>query len=145
MRIELARRNGAVHFTATTASGREIAIDGAPSVGGQNLGARPMELVLAALGGCSAIDVVEILRKQRQPLEDLRVTVDGERDPAATPALFRAIHVHFAVTGPCDPAKVSRAVALSMETYCSVARILEPTAAITHSHAVLPSPAPAAR
>lgn len=136
MRVELARRNGAVHFVATTESGRQVALDGAPSIGGENLGARPMELVLAALGGCSAIDVVGILARQRQRFDDLRVTVDGERDPAATPSLFRSIHVHFDVAGVCEEAKVARAVALSMETYCSVARLLEPTATITHSYAV---------
>lgn len=138
MRVELRRRNDAVHFVATTESGQTVAIDGAPAIGGAGLGARPMELVLAALGGCSGIDVVTILNKQRQPIADLAVTVDAERETGVEPALFRTIHVHFAVTanGDCDEAKVARAVALSMDKYCSVARLLERTATITHSHAV---------
>ena len=143
MRIELRRENAGVHFIATTESGRTVAIDGAPAVGGENLGARPMELLLSGLGGCSAIDVVGILARQRQRVDALAVTVDGDRQTGVEPALFRAIHVHFAVTGDCDPAKVARAVSLSMDKYCSVARILERTATLTFSHAVLP-PAPGA-
>lgn len=136
MKVILTRKNDAVHFEARTESGATLQIDGAPSVGGQGLGVRPMETVLAALGGCSAIDVVSILAKQRQPVDGLEVTVDGHRDPEATPSIFRTVHVHFAVTGAAEEEKVARAVALSMEKYCSVARILERTATITFSHSV---------
>lgn len=139
MRIVLERRNRAVHFVATTESGATVAIDGAPAIGGQGLGARPMELVLTALGACSGIDVATILGKQRQEVDALRVTVDGEREPGKEPSLFRSIAVRFEVTGPCDPGKLAQAVNLSMEKYCSVARILEPTAALSWSHAVLPA------
>ncbi|HKV75500.1 MAG TPA: OsmC family protein [Gemmatimonadales bacterium] len=134
MKVTLTRANDAVHFEARTESGALLHIDGAPSVGGQGLGARPMETVLTALGGCSAIDVVSILTKQRESIAEMVVTVDGERDPDATPSLFRSIHVHFSVSGPSDADKVARAVSLSMEKYCSVARILEGTATITFSH-----------
>lgn len=138
MKVTLTRRNSAVHFEARTESGAVLNIDGAPSVGGQGLGARPMETVLSALGGCSGIDVLGILAKQRQPVTGLVITVEGEREPDATPSLFRSIHVHFAVTGAAEPDKVARAVSLSMEKYCSVARILERSATITFSHAVEP-------
>ena len=137
MRAVVRRRNGAVHFVAETDSGGRVPIDGSPAVGGQGLGARPMELLLSALGGCAGIDVVGILAKQRQSVEDLVVTVDGERTPGE-PSVFTRIHVHFAVTGPTDEAAVHRAVELSMEKYCSVARVLEHTADISHSHAVVP-------
>lgn len=137
MRAVVRRRNGAVHFVAETESGGRVPIDGSPAVGGQGLGARPMELLLSALGGCAGIDVVGILAKQRQPVEDLVVTVDGERTPGE-PSVFTRIHVHFAVTGPGDESAVERAVDLSMEKYCSVARVLERTAVISHSHAVIP-------
>lgn len=139
MRVVLERRNQAVHFVATTESGATVAIDGAPAIGGQGLGARPMELVLTALGACSGIDVATILGKQRQEVEAIRVTVDGEREPGKEPSLFRSIVVRFEVTGRCDPDKLAQAVNLSMEKYCSVARILEPTAALSWSHAVLPA------
>lgn len=152
MRVILHRQNAAVHFVATTESGHTVSIDGSPGVGGEDLGARPSELLLAALGGCSGIDVSSILAKQRQPADALTVTVDGEREQVDEVSLLRAIHVHFDVTGNCQDAKVARAVELSMRTYCSVARILERTATITHSYTIragaapgdtAPSPAPA--
>jgi putative redox protein len=143
MRVVLRRGNDAVHFLAETGSGGHVAIDGAPSVGGRGLGARPMELLLAGLGGCSAIDVVGILGKQRQAVEEVTVVVEGERAPGE-PSVFTRIHVHFTVRGPADPGALSRAVALSMDKYCSVARVLEPTAAITHSHELESAPAPLA-
>jgi putative redox protein len=139
MKVTLTRQNDAVHFQARTESGAVLDIDGAPAVGGQGLGARPMEVVLSALGGCSGIDVLSILAKQRQPVDGLVITIDGVRDPDATPSLFKTIHVHFGLTGGAEEDKVARAVALSMEKYCSVARILERTATISFSHSVSPT------
>jgi putative redox protein len=136
MKVELERRNDAVHFVATTESGQTIAIDGGTAIGGEGLGARPMEVVLAALGGCSGIDVASILRKQRQEPDALTVTVEAERETGVEPALFRTIHVRFTARGECDETKLARAVELSMEKYCSVARLLERTAWITWSCAV---------
>ncbi|HTK43039.1 MAG TPA: OsmC family protein [Gemmatimonadales bacterium] len=138
MRAVVRRRNGAVHFVAETGNGGVVPIDGAPAIGGEGLGARPMELLLSALGGCAGIDVVGILAKQRQALDDLTVTVEGERAPGE-PSLFTRIQVHFAATGPVDEAALRRAVELSMEKYCSVARVLEHTASITYSHAIAPA------
>jgi putative redox protein len=135
MRAVVHRRNAAVHFVAETDSGGRVPIDGAPAVGGQALGARPMELLLCALGGCAGIDVVGILAKQRQPVDDLVVTVEGDRS-SGEPAVFERIHLHFAVAGPTDERAVQRAVELSMDKYCSVARMLERSATITYSHAL---------
>jgi putative redox protein len=142
MRVVLRRANDAVHFVAETGGGGRVPIDGAPAIGGQGLGARPMELLLAGLGGCSAIDVLGILRKQRQTVDDLTVAVEGERAPGE-PSVFMRIHVHFAVRGPTDGDAVARAVALSMDKYCSVARVLEQTAAISYSHTLEATPAAA--
>ena len=138
LRAVVRRRNGAVHFVAETDSGGVVPIDGAPTIGGQGLGARPMELLLSALGGCAGIDVVGILAKQRQSLDDVTVTVEGER-ARGEPSLFTRIHVHFTASGPVDEAALRRAVELSMEKYCSVARVLEHTASITYSHAIAPA------
>ncbi len=138
MSVVVQRRNDAVHFVAETANGGRVPIDGAPAIGGQGLGARPMELLLAALGGCSGIDVVSILGKQRQTIHDLTVTVDGERT-AGEPAVFASIRVHFSLRGPTDERAVARAVALSMDKYCSVARVLEPTATISYDHTLEPT------
>jgi putative redox protein len=141
MRVTLERQNDAVHFIARTEGGGVVPIDGAPAAGGQGLGARPMELVLTGLGACSGIDVVGILKKQREPLTGMTVTVEGEREQGKEPSLFTRIHVHFAIRGPADDAKVARAVELSMAKYCSVARILEKSATITWSHALEGAPA----
>jgi putative redox protein len=141
MRVILERRNEAVHFVATTDGGGVVPIDGNPTVGGRGLGARPMELVLAGLGGCSGIDVLGILAKQREPVAAMTITVEGEREEGREPSVFTAIHVHFHVRGPTDDAKVARAVELSMAKYCSVARMLEKTARITWNHTLEAVPA----
>lgn len=137
MRIDLSRRNDAVHLEATNEAGQTVSIDGAPSVGGENLGMRPMQLLLSALGGCSTIDVIQILKKQRQPLVDIHVRIDGDRQKDATPSLFEKIHVHFTLKGALDEKKVKRAVSLSLEQYCSVAKTLEKTAEITYSFEII--------
>ena len=134
MRVTLERQNNAVHFTATTEGGGTVSIDGAPVIGGQGLGARPMELLLCGMGGCSSMDVVAILTKQRETITSMVVTVEAEREPDVVPSLFTRIHVHFAVAGPESSANVARAVELSMSKYCSVTRILEKSAAVTWSH-----------
>jgi putative redox protein len=138
LRAVLRRANDAVHFVAETGSGGRVSIDGGPAVGGQGLGARPMEVLLAALGGCAGIDVAGILAKQRQPLHDLRITVEGER-AEGEPAPFTRIHLHFDLAGPTEDRAVARALELSVEKYCSVARMLERSATITYSYALAPA------
>jgi len=118
---------------AENEDGVKVSLDSSPESGGQNLGMRPMQMMLAALGGCSTIDVVEILKKQRQPLEGIKVVIDGERQKGVVPALWEKIHVHYIVKGDLQEAKVKRAIDLSMNQYCSVAKTLEKTAEITHS------------
>ena len=120
-----------MQFRATTDSGHNITLDASPDHGGENAGARPMETVLVGLGGCSAIDVMLILKKSRQQVTDCQIDIEAERADAV-PAVFSKIHVSFIVTGDnLDAKKVNRAVALSMEKYCSVTRMLEKTADIT--------------
>ncbi len=121
-----------VSFVAETESSHAIVMDGAPEGGGRNLGPRPMETVLAGTGGCSAYDVVTILRKARQNITDCVVEVDAERAPQ-DPKVFTRIHFHFIVTGQgVDPKHVERAVHLSAEKYCSASIMLGKTAEITH-------------
>ena len=133
MKITLSRQNDAVHFLAKNEQDVSFNIDGSPEIGGENKGFRPMQLLLAALGGCSSIDVVSILKKQRQVLEGFDIEVDGEREAGKEPSLFQDIVVTFKLKGvTLDPDKVKKAVALSMEKYCSVAKTLEATAKITY-------------
>lgn len=111
-------------MTVTDAKGHTIKIDIPADQGGHGNGFRPMQTMLAALCGCSSVDVVSILKKQRQPLEDLVIKVDGERQHGVEPALWEKIHLLFQLKGDVDPAKANRAVQLSMEKYCSVAETL---------------------
>jgi len=106
-------------------------MDASPTIGGTGRGLRPMETLLASLGGCSAIDVVVILQKSRQPLDDIEVEIDGHRQEGVEPSLFDRIHVHYKLRGGFEDQAAQRAVDWSMQKYCSVAKTLEKTAVIT--------------
>jgi len=131
MKIHLRRLDDAFHLEASNADGNTVETDASPELGGHGRGMRPMEMLLSSLGACSAIDVVYILKKQRQSLEDIRIAISAEREKDKQPALFTQIHIVFSLYGPVDPEKAERAVRLSMEKYCSVSKILEKTAKIT--------------
>ena len=126
-----------VSFVAETGSGHALIVDGAPDAGGRNLGARPMELVLAGTAACSAFDVVWILKKARQPVADCVVEAEAERAPT-DPKVFTRIHFVFRVAGRgLDARQVERAVALSKEKYCSATIMLAKTAEITHELSIV--------
>lgn len=135
MKVELIRVDDAFHFEAIGASGIANHIDANVDIGGHNLGSRPMEMLLMGLGGCTAIDVILILKKQRQVIEDLRISVEGHREKIEGTEMtpFRKINVHFAFKGNLDQTKVERAIMLSMEKYCSATAQLSPSSEITHS------------
>lgn len=139
IKIELNRLNDAFHFSAKNDSDNEIHLDASPDIGGTNQGMRPMQTLLAAMGGCSAIDIINILKKQRQDLRDLKITVTGEREPGAIPSLYQQVHAHFRFFGNLDPDKVEKAIKLSIDKYCSVSKTLEKAGAkITHSFEINP-------
>jgi putative redox protein len=120
-------------FSAEVGSGHLINMDGAPEAGGRNLAPRPMELLLAGAGGCTAFDVVMILKKARQKIIGCRVQLEATR-AESDPKVFTHINMKFVVTGKdLDPSRVSQAVALSHEKYCSATIMLGKTAQITHS------------
>lgn len=137
IKIELKRVDEDLNFEAENDAGNTILLDGAPADGGHNRGMRPMQTLLAAMGACSAIDVVTILRKQREDLKDIKITVTGEREKDAVPSLYTEVHAHFKLYGNLDKNKAERAVSLSMDKYCSVAKTLEKTAKITHSFEII--------
>jgi putative redox protein len=127
-RIQLAE---GMTFVAESGSGHAVVVDAAPDVGGRDLGPRPMELVLMGTGACSAIDVVHILRKARQPITDCVVELDSER-AAEDPKVFTRIHLHYVVTGRgLSTTQVERAIKLSKDKYCSATIMLAKTAEIT--------------
>ena len=124
-------------FEGVAASGHRVTMDVAPEVGGRNLGLRPMEMVLLGLGGCTAIDVLHMLRKGRQPITDMQVELDAERADDA-PKVFTRIHVHFVLTGAgLDPHKIERAIKLSATKYCSASMMLNKTAEMTHDFEIV--------
>jgi putative redox protein len=121
-----------VEFVAESGSGHALVIDGSPEAGGRNLGMRPMELVLAGAAGCTAFDVVWILKRARQPIADCVVDAEAERAPVE-PKVFTRIHLRYAVAGRgLDPRQVERAVKLSKEKYCSATIMLARSAEITY-------------
>lgn len=120
MKVELKRVNDAVHFEASAPSTTvKVHIDGSPEIGGHGLGVRPMEMILMALASCSSLDLVSILKKQKQDLKDFSVRVEGERREQI-PTVFTKIHMYFILTGEIDPAKAERAAELAVKKYCSV-------------------------
>lgn len=133
MNVRLERRNDKYHFEAVNPTGNTVQIDSSLDDGGEGKGARPMELVLMGLGACSSIDVISILNKGRQTVTSYEVEIDGERAKDQVPAVFTQVHLRFRLGGDVEPAKAYRAAQLSVERYCSVAKMIESTATITFS------------
>lgn len=124
-------------FLGESGSGHAVVMDGPPENGGRNLGVRPMEMLLLGMGGCTAFDVVAILKKSRQPVADCVVEIEAERS-ADVPKVFTRIHVHFVVSGKGLAEKhVARAVKLSAEKYCSASIMLGKAAEISHDFEIV--------
>ena len=135
MEVVLNRLDQDFHFEAKGSSPIPVHIDAAEGIGGHNAGARPMELLLMGLGGCTAIDVIIILKKQRQIVEDFQIRVSGDREKIEgtekTP--FRQINIQFELKGQIDGSKALKAIQMSMDKYCSATAQLEPSSKITHT------------
>ncbi|MGI4729623.1 MAG: OsmC family protein [Janthinobacterium lividum] len=134
MQINLSRKNKAYHFEAVNEQGNTLNMDANPAIGGENQGFRPMETLLAGLGGCSAIDMISILKKQKEPIEDLKINIDAKRFEGQEPSLFEIINIEFHVFGAVNEAKIQRALQLTFDKYCSVAQILNKSAEIKFSY-----------
>lgn len=137
IQIELNRVDGDFHMVGTNEDGNEVHIDAAPAIGGTGKGMRPMQLLLTSLAGCSSIDVINILRKQRQNVTGVKVTISGDREEQATPAVFKEIHIHFILSGEVTLEKAEKAVELSIDKYCSVAAMLDKQTMISYSCAIV--------
>lgn len=128
-----------VSFAGQSESGHTVVMDGPPDSGGKNLGVRPMEMLLLGMGGCTAFDVVHILRKSRQPISDCVAEIDATRADV-DPKVFTKIHVHFIVSGKgLDPKRVDQAIKLSAEKYCSASIMLGKVAEVTHDFEIVES------
>jgi putative redox protein len=122
--IELTRVSGDFGFEARDAKGHIARMDSSPETGGLDFGIRPMQMLLMGLGGCSAIDIVSILKKQRQPVEGFHMFIEGERQPGKEPSLWQSVNIVFELKGAIDPDKAKKACELAMDKYCSVAATL---------------------
>lgn len=137
MKITIERLNDAVHMEARNEDNITLQMDGTPDIGGINGGFRPMQMLLAAAGGCSAIDIVGILKKQNQNPDALTIEVEGKRVHKGTYSEYSDIHMHYIFKGAVDDSKAARAIELSVTKYCSVSKTLEKTANITTSFEIL--------
>ena len=136
MKIELKRKNEAVHFEAQNEEGNRIEFDGSASIGGQGKGMTPMEALLASVAGCCSFDVVEILRKTRQKLDDIQVTISGERKEVDWVKPFENMHIQFSLKGEIKEKKAAQAIQLAVEKYCSVGASLDPKIPITYDFTI---------
>lgn len=124
IKIELERVDGDFGFEAKDANGHTVRLDTSVEGGGTNFGVRPMQMLLMGLGGCSGIDIVSILKKQRQTIEGFSMKIEGEREAGKEPSIWKNVTIVFELTGNIDPDKAKRACELSMDKYCSVAETL---------------------
>ncbi|TSJ37259.1 OsmC family protein [Mucilaginibacter corticis] len=123
--INLERVHGDFGFAASDENGHTVKMDSSPESGGENFGVRPMQMLLMGLAGCSAIDVIAILKKQRQEVKNYKMVVNGDREAGKEPSLWKDVSIEFHLYGDIDQDKANRAVELSVNKYCSVAATLE--------------------
>jgi len=136
MEINLIRKSGLFNFEAENSGGNTVELDANPKIGGEGKGFRPMEMLLVGLGGCSGIDVVNVLTKQKEPLDDIKIKINATRKDEEMPPIFDVIDIHFNLYGKLNEQKVERALALTFEKYCSVSNILGRSATIKFSYTI---------
>jgi putative redox protein len=138
MKIEINRLDDAFNFEAVNEEGKTIQVDAATAIGGHNLGMRPMQLLLSAIATCSVFDMLIILKKQRQDVKDVKITVVGEREKDAVPAPFTEIDMKFTFFGDLDIEKVQKAVTMGVEKYCSVGATFDKSIKVSYSCEIKP-------
>ncbi len=132
MKVEISRVNEALLLEAKDENGNAVMIEGSAGIGGSGKGVLPTDLLLMAIGSCSSMDVLSILKKQRQSPEDYTVSVSGEKEKIGSFSPFTKIHLHFRAKN-VEKGKLENAIRLSLKKYCSVSYMLEKTAAISWS------------
>ena len=123
-RIEIKRADESYAFEATDSNGNTARMDASEAIGGHNSGIRPMQTLLMGLGGCGGVDILSILKKQRQEVKAFNMVINAERQEGVEPSLWKHIHIHFQFSGNIDADKAQKACALSLDKYCSVAATL---------------------
>jgi putative redox protein len=136
MKIHIHRLNDAYLFEARNEANVTMQMDANPEIGGGDAAFRPVQALVASLGGCSGIDVIMILKKQKQQIDDFDIEIEAEREKDKTPSLVTGIHLKFKLKGKIDADKLEKAIELSIGKYCTVAKMLEKTAKITYSYQI---------
>ncbi|MFZ1676544.1 MAG: OsmC family protein [Saprospiraceae bacterium] len=137
MKIHLKRSNDAVLFEASNERGHTVMIEGGHSVGGHDTAPYPTEVFMMSQAACTAVDVIELLKKMRQPLQHLEIELDGQRAQDQIPKLFTQIHLHYKLYGDIKPSKAEKAISLSITKYCTVTKMIDHIAKITHSFEII--------
>ncbi|MEQ7800441.1 OsmC family protein [Pedobacter sp. ASV1-7] len=136
MEINLVRKSGKFNFEAENSSGFTVELDAKPAIGGEGKGFRPMEMLLIGLGGCSGIDMVNVLTKQKEPLDDVKISIKATRKDEEMPPIFDVIDIHFNLYGALSVTKVERALNMTFDKYCSVSNILGRSATINFTYTI---------
>lgn len=136
MEINLIRKSGKFNFEAINSGGFTVELDANPTIGGTGKGFRPMEMLLIGLGGCSGIDMVNILSKQKEPVNDIKINIQATRKEGEVPAIFEVIDIRFDLYGELSVQKVERALQMTFDKYCSVSNILERSATINFTYTI---------
>ena len=136
MNINLIRKSGKFNFEAENETGFKVELDAKAAIGGEGKGFRPMEMMLVGLGGCSGIDMVNMLTKQKEPLDDIKINIKATRKEEEIPAIFEQIDIDFKLTGKLSDQKVKRALQMTFDKYCSVANILSRSATINFTYSI---------
>ncbi len=143
MKIKLKRLDAGVLFEAETSRGHRVRVEGARELGGTDSVPSPMEYLLISQMGCTAIDIVDMLRKMRQPLVRLEMDAEAQRAEDKVPRIFNHIHLHYVFYGEVKPEKAARAIDMSVNRYCTVSKMIDRVARITTSFDILPADAAA--
>ena len=137
MKIHLKRINETVLFEACNARGHTVRIEGSRSIGGTDSAPSPTEFLIMSHASCTAIDVIELLKKMRQPLIHLEIEAEAQRAENEVPHVFRTIHLHYKIYGEVADEKAGKAISMSIEKYCTVSKMIDHVAKITHSYEIL--------
>jgi putative redox protein len=137
MKIYLKRVNQAVRFEASNSRGHTVTIEGSRDIGGEDSAPSPTEYLLISQAGCTAIDVVELLKKMRQTLDHIEIETEGHRASDQVPKIFNHIHLHYKLYGDIHPLKAGKAISMSIEKYCTVSKMIDHVTKITHSFEII--------
>ena len=139
MKISLRRLNHSVLFEAQNERGHRIQVEGGRRFGGTGSAPSPTEYLLISQAGCTAMDVVELLRKMHQPLQHIELDMEGHQTTDQVPKVFHHIHIHYRLFGAINPEKADKAISLSVRKYCTISKMIDHVARITYSFEIIPA------